>query len=358
MNIIAAGGSQHTVCLDLEGQVWSFGANEEGQLGHGDSIPRATPCIIPTLNCIVSVACGEKFSLCVDIEGICWGFGNNSKGQLGLGSGRESQYFPQKIQKLPPIKTVRCGGYHSLFLDISGKLWAAGLNEGQLGIPKTKKTCIVFPKLVPLADDIQIKDFDCGYETSMIVSETGYVYSCGNNFEYAAGLPMRGKVKEFRKLPRMKRISKVSCCSFYSLFLDNVGNVFGILPKGYGKTKNYYPEKIPQIPSMKHIFCKEDCIILLDGENSLWTTSFIKTRMSSTINCGKIMGCSQEIDIVSTGGGHTIFKNYYGEIWCFGKNMQGQLGLGNYTSQPLPVENNCEHDFLGRRTIYGKSARK
>ncbi len=67
----ASCGHDFTLLLDANGCVFSFGGNEHGQLGHGDSAQRDTPRIVQTLsgNRVRMVAAG-MFARCRFV-GVC-----------------------------------------------------------------------------------------------------------------------------------------------------------------------------------------------------------------------------------------------------------------------------------------------
>jgi len=127
-------GCYHSLALDLEGSVYSFGNNEAGQLGLGDNDNRNIPQIIPSLQNIKQISCGGFHSFAIDSEGRIYTFGNNENGQLGLGDQR-NRNIPQPIPNLQNILQISCGIAHTLALDLEGRVFAFGYNEhGQLGI--------------------------------------------------------------------------------------------------------------------------------------------------------------------------------------------------------------------------------
>lgn len=81
---VAAGGS-HTLAVAQDGTLWSWGANDHGQLGDGSSTDRTVPARVADATWR-SVAAGADFSLAVRDDGTLWSWGGNGSGQLGDGT--------------------------------------------------------------------------------------------------------------------------------------------------------------------------------------------------------------------------------------------------------------------------------
>ncbi|KAI4876025.1 hypothetical protein NFI96_002868 [Prochilodus magdalenae] len=69
----------------LQTEVWSWGRGQEGQLGHGDLLPRLQPLCIKCLSGkeVVRVAAGALHSLALTAQSQVYSWGSNSFGQLG-----------------------------------------------------------------------------------------------------------------------------------------------------------------------------------------------------------------------------------------------------------------------------------
>ncbi|XP_008323300.1 alsin isoform X3 [Cynoglossus semilaevis] len=69
----------------LQTEVWSWGQGEHGQLGHGDNLGRSQPLCIKSLNSkeVVRVTAGAHHSLALTAQSQMYSWGNNSSGQLG-----------------------------------------------------------------------------------------------------------------------------------------------------------------------------------------------------------------------------------------------------------------------------------
>ena len=96
-----AGGWDHALCCSNTGKVYSWGHGYEGTravLGHGDKLMRITPTLIKKLSneYIVNVCAGYDHSLCSSINGDIYSWGWAQNGQLGIGS-RKEQVFPCRI---------------------------------------------------------------------------------------------------------------------------------------------------------------------------------------------------------------------------------------------------------------------
>ena len=118
-----------------EDGLYSFGYNNNGQLGLGNNTSQNIPHKITQFNSdtIVSIACGCYHSLVLTKDGL-YSFGNNYFGQLGLGNNTH-QNIPHKITQFNSntIVSIACGYYHSFVLTKDGLYSFGHNNHGQLG---------------------------------------------------------------------------------------------------------------------------------------------------------------------------------------------------------------------------------
>uniref|UniRef100_A0A8C7JPW0 Alsin Rho guanine nucleotide exchange factor ALS2 n=1 Tax=Oncorhynchus kisutch TaxID=8019 RepID=A0A8C7JPW0_ONCKI len=104
----------------LQTEVWSWGRGEEGQLGHGDNLPRSVlqPLCIKCLSSkeVVLVAAGAHHSLALTAQSQVFSWGSNSSGQLG------HMACPTTIPRLAKLSEgirvwdVGAGAQHTLLL--------------------------------------------------------------------------------------------------------------------------------------------------------------------------------------------------------------------------------------------------
>ena len=81
--IQVACGLHHSVLLTDSGDVYTFGSNQQGQLGLGDFAHREKPIKVAVHSHIVQVAAGSNHTVLLSNTGQVFTFGSNQKGQLG-----------------------------------------------------------------------------------------------------------------------------------------------------------------------------------------------------------------------------------------------------------------------------------
>ena len=148
-------GSDHSLFQKEKGEIFACGHNQQGAcgLGHFNS-PQITPSLIRDApSNIVQFLCGSNSSLFLDSEGNVFSVGNNGFGSLGLGHNTHQNVL-RKISNIPPIQAISCVSDSRYLLDFEGNLWSFGFNGfGQLG--HGDKTFKNAPKLISALKDIQ-----------------------------------------------------------------------------------------------------------------------------------------------------------------------------------------------------------
>ena len=123
----------HSLFQNNKGEIFACGNNTNGQcaLGHFNS-PQITPSLVPNVpSNIVQFVCGGGQNLFLDSEGNVFSVGANRQGQLGLGD-NEDQNVLNKIN-IPSIKIISCSRASCYLIDFEGNLWTFGNNcQGQL----------------------------------------------------------------------------------------------------------------------------------------------------------------------------------------------------------------------------------
>ena len=169
---VFSGGMQH-YALTAEGDVWSWGNNNYGQLGHGDTANRAVAKrieffttrqikigrVIPGRPNYHDHACAYFLTT----EGQVYACGINNEGNLGNGTS-VNQSVPVRCGALTNIKDVRVSGHpRSIYaIQDDGALWVWGWNgSGQLGLGDTTKR--ETPIKHPSVGNVVKAVISCGY---------------------------------------------------------------------------------------------------------------------------------------------------------------------------------------------------
>lgn len=195
---VFSGGMQHYALTD-NGEVWSWGYNNYGQLGHGDTISRAIAKrieffvdnniqiskVIPGRPNYYDHACAYFLTT----DGRVYACGINSNGNLGNGTSA-NQYTPVRCGSLSNIiELAVCGLPHTVYaVESNGSLWVWGYNgQGQLGLGDT--TARQTPILHPSINTAVKAAIAGGYQTDgagpaghgLVLLANGSIWSTGYN---------------------------------------------------------------------------------------------------------------------------------------------------------------------------------
>jgi alpha-tubulin suppressor-like RCC1 family protein len=176
---ISAGGN-HSLALRVDGTVWAWGNNSQGQLGDGTLTDHTAPARVPALGDVIAISAGVGFSLALQVNGQVWAWGSNTTGQLGTLStaAKSGSSYPVLVEGLDNVAVISAGGFHCLALKANGTVWAWGWNNhGQLGDGSTKDQAI--PIQVPTINDAI--GIAAGGWHSLALTADGYVSAAGLN---------------------------------------------------------------------------------------------------------------------------------------------------------------------------------
>ena len=188
-------GVTHSMALDSEGKVYSWGENVNGLLGTGDAIPTLSPVLVETWRTpmegkkIVQISAGGAHSMALDSEGNIYAWGWGGEGQLGNGENNNSN-VPILVKKEgtglegKTIKKVMAGGMFSMVLTSDGSLYSWGKNNyGQIGDGTTNNynlAVAVKTEGTPMAGKTVV-DFSISNEHTVALTSDGQIYAWGRN---------------------------------------------------------------------------------------------------------------------------------------------------------------------------------
>ena len=177
-------GLHHTLALKADGSLWAWGTNTNGELGDGTNISRSAPTRIGNEYNWVKISTGNDHNLALKNDGTLWAWGSNQNGCLGDGT-IINRNVPIQIGLLNDWQSISAGGYFSTAINTDRALWSWGLNsDGQLGIG-TQVYENRNPTRIGLDNDWQ--NVYSGYYYSFAIKSNGTLWGWGWNIAGSMG---------------------------------------------------------------------------------------------------------------------------------------------------------------------------
>ena len=129
-----ASGWFHGAAVRTDGSLWTWGRNNRGALGQGDTVDRLSPTRVGTGNDWALVAAGIDLTVAVKTDGTMWAWGANTNGQLCM-AGSADRLVPTQVGTANTWsrahRDVLSAPYHGIMaIQTDGSLWGCGQNEG------------------------------------------------------------------------------------------------------------------------------------------------------------------------------------------------------------------------------------
>lgn len=127
-------GANHNLMLDSKGKLWAWGDNTHGQLGNNTQTGSNKPVAVDTQAItkgvtIMNISASGNHNVVVDGDGKVWSWGNNNYGQLGVGD-TDNKLIPTKMLLTLPeftdVASVVTGLDATLILDSDGYVYSTG----------------------------------------------------------------------------------------------------------------------------------------------------------------------------------------------------------------------------------------
>ncbi|KAG5577606.1 hypothetical protein H5410_057740 [Solanum commersonii] len=132
---IACGG-RHAALVTKQGEIFSWGEESGGRLGHGIDSDVLHPKLIDSLSHsnIELVACGENHTCAVTLSGDLYTWGDGDFGLLGHGNA-VSHWVPKRVNgplEGIHVSYISCGPWHTAVVTSAGQLFTFG--DGTFGV--------------------------------------------------------------------------------------------------------------------------------------------------------------------------------------------------------------------------------
>lgn len=295
--VALAAGANHACALTRDGSVKCWGDNGSGQLGDGTTTQGLIPVSV-IQNGIRSISAGSRHTCAVTTSGgvLCWG--DNAGGQLGDGT-LDNRALPARVADLDSgMASVSAGVSHTCALTTVGGLKCWGANgSGQLGDGTTTQQGIAVDVTGLAASVVEVA---AGSAHTCARTSTGAIQCWGDNSVGQLGDDQAGA-------------SPVP--------VDTVGLSAGMIGVTSGASHS--------------------CALRTDGGIRCWGAngdgqlgdgSFLQARAPVSAS-----GLPTFILSIAAGANHTCAIGGGGFVWCWGLDLNGQLGDDMPTERLTPV---------------------
>ncbi|KAF8378430.1 hypothetical protein HHK36_029769 [Tetracentron sinense] len=315
---IACGG-RHVVLVTKQGEIFSWGEESGGRLGHGVDADVSHPKLIDTLSGmnIELVACGEYHTCAVTLSGdlYTWGDGTHNSGLLGHGS-EASHWIPKKVSgKMEGIhiSSISCGPWHTAALTSAGQLFTFGDGTfGALGHGDHSSTNL--PREVETLKGLRTMRVACGVWHTAAVVEV------------------------------MIGSSNSDCSSSGKLFTWGDGDKGRL---GHGdRDPRLLPTCVAALgdASFCQVACGNNITIALTTSGRVYTMgSTVNGQLGSPEADGKLPTCiegkirNSHIEEIACGSYHVAVLTSKTEVYTWGKGANGRLGHGDNDDRNTPT---------------------
>ena len=296
------GGYYHSFAIKTDGSLWNWGRNQYGQLGLEDVTRRSSPTQVGSLTNWSSASGGEYFSLATKADNTIWSWGYNGNGELGL-EDITRRSSPVQIGSLTNWSSVGVGRYNSLALKTDNTIWSWGYNaHGQLGLEDTTKRS----SPVQIGSDTDWSSIDGGTYHFLAIKTDGTLWSWGRNSFGQLGLGDAHDIDLNRSSP-----TQVGSLADWSFASGGEYHSFAI---------------------------KTDSTIWSWGNNNQGQLGLEDiAHRSSPVQIGSLTNWN----VSAAGYFHSLATLYVGNpknLWSWGLNDYGQLGLEDTADRSSPVQ--------------------
>ncbi|HEV8549063.1 MAG TPA: hypothetical protein VGQ57_08545 [Polyangiaceae bacterium] len=301
-------GNGHGAALS-DGRIFTWGQNDHGQLGQGDTVERHTPTLLASDLRFSALASGGDFTCALDELGAvyCWGAGD--RGQLGQGD-RTEHHAPVRVTLPVRASSITSDFEHVCALLGNAQLYCWGRNqEGELGqndrVPPSNDDTArdaLEPVEVP-GDDWSFVDAGDGHTCG--IRDDGSLWCWGRNTDHQLGQGDDPQVRTPLQVGTDTDWLRVDCGQQHSIALkqDHSIWVWGLNEASNGNPPEGWP-------------------LGLDA---------------AELDVPTELGTATDWVAVSTRVFHSCAVNRQGELWCWGRNVEGQLGTGDTTLKKTPA---------------------
>ncbi len=341
-------GGSHVLATRTDGTLWAWGSNSPtGQLGlnTADASAHPVPAQVGTAADWQIIAPGSAHSIATKTDGSVWSWGNNNNGQLGYASRLP---LPLSAQ-FGPVRSASGGNGHSVAIKPDGTLWVWGVNSsGQLGLGASDS--LAHPLATQIGTGFQWLAASAGNLHTLAVRADGTLWACGANINGQLGdgtTIQRNGLVQIGTDNQWRRVSAGSTHSF-GLKADGTlwawgNNAFGQLGDGT-TTARFAPIQIGTATNWRTVIAagSNSYSLALRTDGTLWAWGVngngqLGDGTTTTRLAPVQIGTATWVE-VAVGNQNALAIRSDGTLWAWGLNSSGQLGDGTTTQRLSPVQ--------------------
>ena len=358
-NLVAA-GQYHSCALAADGAAYCWGNNLSGQLGNGTRSGSAVPVAVAGGHAFAQIVAGNAHSCALEADGTAWCWGSTLAGALGDGSRPVSPPFsqptPVAVAGGHTFAALTAGGNHTcgLTADDAALCWGEDL-FGALG-----NDAALVRQFAPVAvaGGHTFRSLDAGAAITCGVRTDGAAFCWGhgpngnlgidNGFvsRQATPAPVRGGLR-FRSVGAggfascgLTEAGATYCWGSNANGSTGIGEFFGYT---FDPTPVVMPSGVPAFSALGVADFGHTCALAADGMAYCWGLNLNGQLGDASITARSVPTRVADADpyaAVSAGYSHTCGITTAGVAKCWGRNPYGELGggaVGGRTSTPAPV---------------------
>ena len=356
-------GYNHSLYKCPSGELVSWGAAGEARLGQGRlTSPTASPGLIHLFRSleltVTAVTAGKQHSLALTGAGL-YAWGCNKYGQLGLGlapSSLSSCASPRHVPGLQGVRVthVSSGQFHAACLDSEGRVYTWGWGvHGQLGHGGVEDG--LSPRVVTTLRRHRVVGVSCGYAHTVALTSKGHVFTwgCGLFGQLGTGdtdkhvRPVRVRMEAVGS----GRVTRVTAGYFHNIAIMDTGEVvtWGANPQilrleaQQRKKEKLLQKQLEESRRQAEACAEAGEAVVGDQERLMMSlhpqdsnTTSTDLHLSPSVLDTSMIG--ERIVSVAAGSQHTALLTVTGKLFTYGRNLEGQLGLGNRQSVKVPAQ--------------------
>jgi len=345
--ISVTAGNNHTLILAADGTIYSWGANDNGQLGVGDTEARSAVTKIGTANNWRTLSAGDYHSVALKTNATLWTWGFNAYGQLGIGN-TNNQTIPLQIGSDSDWKIGSAGVGHTLAIKDDGSFWTWGRNDyGQLGFGDTVNRTTP----TQLGNDTDWNNGITGNGYTIGLKNNGTLWSWGDNEYGELGLGDTVNRNTPNQIGNASDWSAIEAGIAHVIAIKTDGTLWVWGRNNYGQLgladmiNRNTPFQLGTYACWKVVVANDDYSTAIRSDGTLWTwgrNDYGQLGVGDTITrtIPTQITMSTDWKLIGAGDGYTIALKTNGALWAWGRNDKGQLGLGDTNNREIPGQVN------------------